>query len=85
MDWSISGLGLGLSLVLVLDFGGDGRMRGDQKDMKAERANATAKESLNAVCWFSAARMRDVLARSLSLSVETRSIPLRAASWGCCC
>jgi hypothetical protein len=40
-----------------------------------------AKESLNAVCWFSRARMRDVLARSLSLRTETRSSPLRAATW----
>jgi uncharacterized protein with HEPN domain len=48
--------------------------------MKAERAKAMAKESLKAVCWFSIARMRDVLARSLSLSVETRSNPLRAAT-----
>jgi hypothetical protein len=41
-----------------------------------------AKESLKAVCWFRRARMRDVLARSLSLRIETRSSPLRAATWG---
>ena len=51
--------------------------------MNAERAKARAKDSLKAVCWFSMARMRDVLARSLSLREDTRSIPLRAASWGC--
>lgn len=49
--------------------------------MKAERANARANESLNAVCWFSAARMREERMRSLSLRLETRSIPLRAATW----
>lgn len=52
--------------------------------MKAERANAMAKENLKAVCWFSSAMMRDVLARSLSLRYETMSIPLRAATWGGC-
>jgi hypothetical protein len=49
--------------------------------MKAESANAMAKENLKAVCWFSSAMMRDVLARSLSLRYETMSIPLRAATW----
>lgn len=53
-----------------------------QNDMKAERAKARANESLNAVCWFSAARMRDERMRSLSWRLDTRSIPLRAATYG---
>jgi hypothetical protein len=50
-------------------------------DMKAERAKARAKESLNAVWWCSAARMRDALACSLRLKWAARSTPLRAAIW----